>query len=80
MTKALAINLDSETHQRLRFIGESASLTEHQLAEEAVRVYTREKEQYIKAVQQGQDNIRNGQTTKHEDLIKELESRLADLG
>jgi predicted transcriptional regulator len=42
-------------------------------------VNSRGKEQYIKAVRQGQDDARNGRLIKHEDLIKDLESRLADL-
>lgn len=75
MAKAMEINLDHETHQQLCFIGKSASLTENQLAEEAVRAYAREKESYIKAVQKGQDDISNGEITSHKDLIAELETR-----
>ena len=79
MSKELAINLDEETLKRLDFIGETASLPQHQLVEEAVRSYTRDKERHIKAVQQGRDDIRNGRIIGHQELVEELESRLADL-
>ena len=79
MTRKLAITLDEETLQRLSFISEAASMADHRLAEEAVRIYTREKERYIKDVQQGQDDIRDGRTISHKALVEELESRLADL-
>ncbi len=79
MSRDLAIRLDEETYQRLNFISETASMTQDQLAEEAVRCYSREKEQYIKAVQQGQDDVRAGRVIGHNDLVKELVSRLADL-
>ena len=80
MTRELTINLDRETQQRLRFIGETACLAEQELAEDAVKCYTRNKEQYILAVQQGQDDVHRGKVTNHKDLIEDLESRLADLG
>jgi len=79
MAKTLAIHLDEETTQRLRFIGETASLTQDQLLEEAVRSYSREKEQYIRAVQQGREDVRAGRVISHKDLVADLEARLADL-
>jgi len=80
MTRELAINLDEATHQRLNFIGETTSLTQNELAENAIRTYSQAKQQYVKAVKQGQEDIRNGKVTIHCDLIKDLESRFADLG
>jgi len=80
MGKALSVNVDSETQQRLSFIGESASLAELDLAETAIKDFTREKERFIKAVRQGQDDVQAGRITSHKDLMEDLESRLADLG
>lgn len=80
MGKALSVNVDSETQQRLSFIGESSSLAELDLAETAIKDFTREKEHFIKAVRQGQDDIQAGRITSHKDLIEDLENRLADLG
>ena len=80
MTKSLAMNLDPETEQRPACIGYSASLTEDPLAREAVKMYSLEKERYVKAVQQGRDDMVNGRASSHDDLINDLESRLADLG
>ena len=80
MNKSLAIHLDTETQQRLTFIGDSSSLTEDQLVQEAVKIYSLEKERYVKAIQQGREDIANGRASSHDDLIKDLESRLADLG
>jgi len=80
MSKELAINLDAETLQGLDFIGETAAMPQHQLAEEAVRSYSLATERYIKAVQQGQADIRNGKVITHKQLVEKLESRIADLG
>ncbi|MDJ0839385.1 MAG: hypothetical protein QNK37_22895 [Acidobacteriota bacterium] len=78
MTGEWVIRVDEETDQRL--LGETASLSQHQLVAEAVRNFSWEKERYIKAVQQGQEDFRNGRVVSHKDLIEELASRLADLG
>ncbi len=79
MSEKLAIDLDEETLQRLSFIGETVSQPQRLVAEEAVRAYTREKERYIKAVRKGQDDIQSGRIKTQKELLKELESRLADL-
>ena len=80
MAEKLAIDVDEETMNRLNFIGESASVPKEQVAEEAVKAYALRKEQYIKAVRQGMEDSRNGKTTTHEELLAELESRLAEMG
>ena len=79
MTEKLAIEIDEETFRRLKLIGQSTSLSERQVAEKAVRSYTHDMEPFIKAVRKGQDDIKNGNVVGHGELIKELESRLADL-
>ena len=79
MSRKLAFQIDEETQTRLEYIGEASSMSKNHMAEEAIRQYAHQKERFIKAVRQGQEDARAGRVTGHEDLIEDLESRLADL-
>ena len=80
MNRRLAVDIDERTSQNLQVIGEATNLSEGQMVEEAVRAYSREKSRFLEAVRQGQADIEQGRTITHQDLLNELESRLADLG
>jgi predicted transcriptional regulator len=71
--------LDEETRMKIAYVGKASDKPEAHLLVEAVRSYADEREQYVRAVREGLEDVEKGKVTPHRELIRELESRLADL-
>ena len=76
MSRTVAVRLDQDTEEKLNYITRSSAISETELTEEAIRVYSAGKEAFVKAVKQGQDDVAAGRVISHDALVADLSDRL----
>jgi predicted transcriptional regulator len=68
----LTIQLPSETNQRLADLAVQTGRSSSYLAAEAITAYVTRELNIVDAIVAGQDDIRNGRLTPHDDVVKQV--------